>query len=104
MSGSIITFSSCKIHRILSRLVDLDRLLDAVEPGGLVHTVLDSPGPRRDQVGVVHGGGDGDAAGAAGVGVAQLVGQGLELVSAEAVIIPETAVVAGPRGALDALV
>ena len=61
-------------------------------------------GPNGDQVGVVSGGGNGDASGATGVGVAQLVGQGLELVSGEAVIIPETAVVAGPRGALDALV
>ena len=53
---------------------------------------------------VVGGGGDGDTPGAPGVGVAQLVSQLLELISAETVIVPETAVVAWPRGALNALV
>ena len=36
--------------------------------------------------------------------MAQLVGQVLELVSAEVVVIPETAIVRGSGGALDALV
>ena len=62
--------------------------------------------PRSEghQVRVVGGGGDGDTPGAPGVGVAQLVSQLLELISAETVIVPETAVVAWPRGALNALV
>ena len=52
-------------------------------------------------MGVVGGGGDGDGPGAAHVGVAQLVGQLLQLVRVEVVIVPEHVVVAGPRGALD---
>ena len=52
-------------------------------------------------MGVVGGGGDGDGPGAADVGVAQLVGQLLQLVRVEVVIVPEHVVVAGPRGALD---
>ena len=107
---------SCKIHYILARVVDLYRLLDAGKPvlvvcvvhAGRLHVVLlvDDvvPGPDGHQVGVVGGGGDGDTPGASGVGVAQLVSQLLELISAEAVVVPETAVVARPRGALDALV
>ena len=52
-------------------------------------------------MGVVGGGGDGDGPGAAHVGVAQLVGQLLQLVRVEVVIVPEHVVVARPRGALD---
>ena len=52
-------------------------------------------------MGVVGGGGDGDGPGAADIGVAELVGQLLQLVRVEVVIVPEHVVVAGPRGALD---
>ena len=62
------------------------------------------PGPDGHQVGVVGGGGDGDGARAPHVGVAQLVGQLLKLVSVEVVVIPEDVIVAGPGGALDSLV
>ena len=50
---------------------------------------------------VVSGGGDGDGAGAADVGVAQLICQLLQLVSIKVIIIPEDVVVAGSGGALD---
>ena len=52
-------------------------------------------------MGVVGGGGDGDAPGAPDVGVAQLVGQLLQLIRVKVVIIPEHVVVTRPRGALD---
>ena len=47
----------------------------------LLHEVV--AGPEGHEVGVVGGGGDGDGPGAAHVGVAQLVGQLLQLVSFE---------------------
>ena len=50
---------------------------------------------------VVGRGGDGDGPGAPDVGVAQLVGQLLQLVSVEMVIIPEDVIVAGTRCSLD---
>ena len=65
----------------------------------LVYDVV--PGPDGHQVSVVGGGGDGDAPGAPDVGVAQLVGQLLQLISVKVVIIPEHVVVTRPRGALD---
>ena len=52
-------------------------------------------------MGVVGRGGDGDGARASDVGVAQLVGQLLQLVSIEMIIIPEDVVVTWPRRALD---
>ena len=52
-------------------------------------------------MGVVGRGGDGDGASAPDVGVAQLVGQLLQLVSIEMIIIPEDVVVTWPRRALD---
>ena len=64
-----------------------------------LHQVV--PGPEGHQVGVVGRGGDGDGPGAPDVGVAQLVGQLLQLVSVEMVIIPEDVIVAGTRGSLD---
>ena len=68
----------------------------------LLHEVV--AGPEGHEVGVVGGGGDGDGPCAAHVGVAQLVGQLLQLVRAQAVVVPEAAVVARAGGALDALV
>ena len=50
---------------------------------------------------VVCGGWDGDRPGAPHVGVAQLVGQLLQLVGIEMIVVPEDVVVAGTRGALD---
>ena len=50
---------------------------------------------------VVRGGRDGDRPGAPDVGVAELVGQLLQLVSIEVIVVPEDMVVAGTRGALD---
>lgn len=43
---------------------------------------------------------DGDGACAADVGVAQLVGEELELVAGEAVVVPQDVVVGRPAGAL----
>ena len=51
-------------------------------------------------MGVVGRGGVGDAAGAADVGVAELVGEALELVSVEVVVVPEDVVVGGAARAL----
>ena len=51
-------------------------------------------------MGVVRGGGIGDATSAADVGVAQLVGEALELVCREVVVIPKDVVVRGTTGAL----
>jgi len=67
----------------------------------LLHQVV--PGPEGHQVGVVGRGGDGDGPGAPDVGVAQLVGQLLQLVSIEMIIVPENVVVAGSGGSLDTL-
>ena len=52
-------------------------------------------------MGVVRRGGDGDGASAPDVGVAQLVGQLLQLVSIEMIIIPKDVVVTWSRCALD---
>ena len=65
----------------------------------LLHQMV--AGSEGHQVGVVGRGRDGDGPGAPDVGVAQLVGQLLQLVSIEMIIIPENVVVAGPGGALD---
>ena len=56
--------------------------------------------PEGDQVGVVGGGGVGDAAGAADVGVAELVGEALELIGVEVVVVPEHVVMGGAARAL----
>ena len=53
---------------------------------------------------VVGRGGDGDRSGAPHVGVAQLVGQLLQLVRLEPVVIPENVVVSWSGGSLDPLV
>ena len=65
----------------------------------LLHQMVASS--EGHQVGVVRRGGDGDGPGAPDVGVAQLVGQLLELVSIEMIIVPQNVVVAGSGGALD---
>ena len=64
----------------------------------LVHQVV--AGAEGHQVGVVGWRGDGDGAGAAHVGVAQLVGEQLELVCGEAVVVPQDVVVGGAARAL----
>lgn len=51
-------------------------------------------------MGVVRRCGDGDGARAAHVGVAQLVGEELELVTGEAVVVPQDVVVGGSAGPL----
>lgn len=56
------------------------------------------------QVSVVGGGDDGDGAGAAGKGVAQLVAEGLELVGFEVVIVVDDVVMRGTAGSLDTAV
>lgn len=56
---------------------------------------------ERHQVGVVRRCRDGDGARAAHVGVAQLVGEELELITGEAVVVPQDMIVgrsAGPLG------
>lgn len=50
---------------------------------------------------IVSRGGDGDTAGTADVGVTQLVGQRLELVRVEPVVVPQDVVVRGATGALE---
>lgn len=52
------------------------------------------------QSGVVGRRRDGDGAGAADVGVAQLVGEELQLVRSETVVVPEDVVVGGTAGSL----
>ena len=68
----------------------------------LLHQVV--AGAEGHQVGVVGRGGDGDAASAPDIGVAQLVRQLLQLVRVEVIVVPEHVVVARSAGALDALV
>ena len=63
-----------------------------------VHQVV--PGSEGHQVCVVGGGWDGHRPGAAHVGVAQLVGEGLELIGCEVVLIPQHVVVRGTGCAL----
>ena len=65
----------------------------------LLHQMV--AGSEGHQVGVVSRGRNGDGPGAPDVGVAELVGQLLELVSIEMIIVPQNVVVAGPRCALD---
>ena len=99
----------CKIHHIFTGVMHLNRLLDVhIKHAGVVQVVLlvDDvvPGPDGHQVGVVCGGGDGHGPGAPGVGVAQLVGQVLQLVRTQVVVVPQTSVVGGTRCSLDTLV
>jgi hypothetical protein len=57
-------------------------------------------GPECHQMGVISRRRDGHGASAADVGVAQLVGQLLELVGRQVVVVPEHVVVGGPGSAL----
>lgn len=66
----------------------------------LVHQVV--PGPEGHQVSVVCRRRDGHGACAAHVGVTQLVGEDLQLVGREAIVIPEHVVVRGPACSLKA--
>jgi len=66
----------------------------------LVHQVV--AGAEGHQVGVVGRRRDGDGARAADVGVAQLVGEELELVAGEAVVVPQDVVVGRPARSLEA--
>ena len=105
----VVQMFLCKIHDIAAGIVNLNCLLDVdVKHAGVVQVVLlvDDvvPGADGDQVSVVGGGGDGHGAGASGVCVAQLVGQVLQLVRAQVVIVPEASVVGGSGGSLDTLV
>lgn len=63
-----------------------------------VHQVV--PCPEGHQVGVVGRRRNGDGARAAHVGVTQLVGENLQLVRGEVVVVPEDVVVRRPAGAL----
>ena len=58
-------------------------------------------GTEGDEMGVVGGGGDGHRAGTADVGVAHLIGELLQLVGAEVVVVPEHMVVGRTGGALN---
>jgi len=64
----------------------------------LVHQVVACA--EGHQAGVVGGRGDGHGARAADVRVTQLVGEDLQLVRREAIVVPEDVVVRGPTGAL----
>ena len=64
----------------------------------LVHQVI--TGTECHQVCVVGRRRDGDRTGAAHVGVAQLVGEHLQLIGSEMVVVPEDMVVGWPAGAL----
>ena len=59
------------------------------------------PCSESHEMSVVCGCWDRDRPGAPHVGVAQLVGQLLQLVGIEMIVVPEDVVVAGTRGALD---
>lgn len=65
-----------------------------------VHQVV--PGPEGHQVSIVGGRRDGHGACAAHVGVAQLVGEDLQLIGREAIVIPKHVVVRGPACSLKA--
>ena len=65
----------------------------------LLHQVV--AGTEGNQVSVVRRSRNGNAASAPDVGVAQLVGELLQLVRIEVIVIPQHVVVAGPGGALD---
>lgn len=58
-------------------------------------------GAEGHQVGVVSWRRDGDGACAADVGVAQLVGEELELVAGETVVVPQNVVVGRPARTLE---
>ena len=64
----------------------------------LLHQVI--AGPERDQVGVVGRSRNGDGPGAADVRVAHLIGQDLQLVGTESVVVPQHVVMGRPAGAL----
>lgn len=64
-----------------------------------VHQVV--PSPEGHQVGVVGRCWDGDGARAADVGVAQLVGEKLEIICSETVVIPQNVVVGGTTRTLE---
>ena len=64
----------------------------------LVHQVV--AGAEGHETGVVGWRGDGDGAGAAHIGVAQLVGEDLQLIRGEAVVVPQHIVVRGAARAL----
>lgn len=57
-------------------------------------------GAEGHQVGIIGRCRDGDRTGTAHVGVAQLVGEQLELVSSKTIVIPQYMVVGGSAGAL----
>lgn len=109
---------SHEVHGVGQSLHDLDGLLDSLQPQqlvpgrgrparpaghagrvrvGLVPQVLG--GPVRGKVGVHDGRRTGDAAGAAGVRVAQVEGELLQVVRGELVVVVEHRVVARTAGA-----
>jgi len=65
----------------------------------LLHQVV--PRPKRHQMGIVGWRWDADGASAAHVGVAELVGELLQLIGIKVVVIPQHVVVAGSACALD---
>ena len=64
----------------------------------LLHQVV--PRPKRHQMGIVGWRWDADGASAAHVGVAELVGELLQLIGIKVVVIPQHVVVAGSACAL----
>lgn len=66
----------------------------------LVHQVV--PRSECHQPSIVSWGWDGDRAGAAHIGMAQLVGEDLQLICSEPVVIPEHVVMGGPARTLNA--
>lgn len=106
---------SSKVHGAQCVLVNLDRLgqrlmVSAVTlPGGmasfstimfLIHQVV--PGPEGHQVSIVCWRRDGYGARAAHVGVTQLVGENLQLIGRETIVIPKHVIVGRPACSLDA--
>jgi len=65
----------------------------------LLHQVV--PRPERHQMGIVGWCWDADRTSAAHVGVAELVGELLQLIGIKVVVIPQHVVVAGSACALD---
>lgn len=83
----------------------LELILHLVEGGSALGTrgeVEASTG--GNQVGIVGGGNHGDGAGTAGKRVAEVIGEGLQLVGLELVVIVDNVVVGGTAGSLDTFV
>lgn len=108
---------SSKVHGAQRVLMNLDRLCQCLMvspitlPGGMasfstivffIHQVV--PGPEGHQVSIVCWCWDGHGACATHIGVTQLVGEDLQLIGRETIVIPKHVIVGRPACPLDASV